>query len=280
MIATETFKSSEWMYPNSLVTTVFEETTDGGDVADPTDRPVAELTDLKFVGRATAAAFEDAEFDAQALVDKTVSYRMLVEAGVNPGVAAKIRRWHSLQWSFESGDDLSRRSEQVRGLQDDERAWVASSYGNSTETSDDAGSNQSEEPRTDTDGEAAWVAAATGDEAAAADDTNVDPADQFAAEASWVKGASAGRKTETETATADGSGDPVAAEAAWRERSKSRPLTDLDGLDEEAADRLAEAGVRTVRSLATADPELLADVTGLPEDAVREWHTIATELSD
>lgn len=86
-------------------------------------------TDLRFVGPATAAVLADAPFGPDDIVARRVSYRMLTDAGANPGVAARIRREHSLPWSFEGGEDLDRRSVQIRGLRDDERAWIAASSG-------------------------------------------------------------------------------------------------------------------------------------------------------
>lgn len=275
------------------MTNVFRPTADEADSA--REQSVTDPTDLKFVGRATAAAITDAGFDAADLTAKRVSYRMLVDAGVNPGVAAKIRRWHSLQWSFESGEGLDQRSEQIRGLQADERDWVASSYGDEGATRDEEESEDDTENTSDTEwsdsipqtepepaspgdddprqAEADWVAASRGD-----GDGGTDGDDQFVAEASWVAGSQ--RDESPEGATTDGSGDPVAAEAAWRERSKPTPVTDLDGVDDETASKLAAAGVRSVRSLATADPELLADVTGLAAPRVEAWFEAARERHD
>jgi hypothetical protein len=90
-----------------------------------------QLTALKFVGPATAGSLREAGFDAAAVRQKRVSYRELVDAGVNPGVATKIRREHSLHWSLGDDEDknLQQRSDQVRGLRDEERAWVAASSG-------------------------------------------------------------------------------------------------------------------------------------------------------
>lgn len=84
-------------------------------------------TDLPLVGPATAAAIDDAPFDATDIADRRVSYRMLREAGVNPGIAARMRRRYSLVWSFRwhfGGDDFPDRAAQVRGLRDPERAWI------------------------------------------------------------------------------------------------------------------------------------------------------------
>jgi predicted flap endonuclease-1-like 5' DNA nuclease len=234
---------------------------------------VDEATDLKFVGPATADAIEEAGFAVQDIVEKNVSYRMLLSAGVNAGVAAKIRRYHSLSWSFDADGDLSRRSEQVRGLQDEERAWVADSgVGDAGEEDDPAG-----EQATETDEEAAWIANVESTQAA---DDDLDDGDwpttdaegeapdtpEEENEAAWVTDSASA------STTADGSGDPIAAEAAWRERSKPTPLTELSGIGESYSERLAEAGVTSVRSLATASPELLSDVTGIPEETVQAWH--------
>ena len=195
-------------------------------------------TDIKYVGPATAAVLADAPFDVAAIRDKSVSFRMLLDAGVNAGVAARIRREHSLSWSFESEDpdDLRRRSTQVRGLGEAERAWVAAASDDWSERDLTAGE--------DGDGEEAWVAA------------------------------SAGRG---QSAEADGSGDPVAAESAWRERSRPTPLTALDDVDEETITALAEAGITSVRSLSTADPAEVADALDRDADRVIALRDAADE---
>lgn len=105
-----------------------------------------DLTDLKYVGPATAEIIDGAGFDAEDVRDKRVSYRHLVDAGANAGVATKIRREHSLPWSItgDTDQDLNKRSDQVRGLSDEERAWVSASSGDwsaepdSTEATDDS----------------------------------------------------------------------------------------------------------------------------------------------
>ncbi|GAB3418801.1 hypothetical protein GCM10027435_19390 [Haloparvum alkalitolerans] len=221
---------------------------DAGSDADADDQPSGEPvpTDLKWVGPATADAFADADLTAADVTDKRVSYRILVEAGVNPGVAAKIRREHSLSWSFEAGDGLASRSTQVRGFGDEEAAWVAASSGDWEERADAAAEERS------------------------AEDANAD-------EAAWVADAMGGGADPAET---DGSGDPTAAEAAWRERSAPTPTTDLDAVDEAAADLLAEAGITSVRSLATADPEHVADVLELDPDDVTAWYEAARRADD
>ncbi|WP_129116885.1 DUF7409 domain-containing protein [Halegenticoccus tardaugens] len=182
-------------------------------------------TDLRFVGPATATALESSKIDAVGIATKRVSYTELVDAGVNPGVAARIRREHSLSWSFESsGEDLARRSSQIRGLDAAERAWVAASAGDWRED-DDA-------------------------------------------------------STASEPAETDGSGDPAAAEATWRERSKPTPTSALDEVGDDDATRLSEAGITSIRGLATADPERVADVLELDGTTVRTWHAAARERYD
>lgn len=189
------------------------------------------LTDLRQIGSVTADLLSAAGFDAEDVRRKRVSYRDLVEAGVNAGVAAKIRREHSLPWTIDdAAADLDRRSRNVRGLRDGEREWVANA-------------NSRDDGR-DRDGEREWV------------------------ERSY------------DGAEADGSGDAAAAEAAWRERATSDPVTVLAGVDADAASRLADAGVDTVRRLATSDPEHLADRVGTSVERVREWVAAAKSRTD
>ncbi len=176
-----------------------------------------ETTDVKYVGPATATVIEDATFDVADIRNRTASYEMLREAGVNPGVAGRLRREHSLSWSFESGNDLSDRSSQIRGLQDEERAWIAASSGD------------------------------------------------------WETGTS-------ETAKTDGSGDTEAEEAAWRDLSSPDPVTDVPEIDDELAGELAEAGITSVRSLAIANPERVADSLAFDLSRVTRWRDSAHEL--
>ncbi|WP_101297614.1 helix-hairpin-helix domain-containing protein [Halegenticoccus soli] len=188
-----------------------EDTNAGEAIEDPTD--------LRFVGPATATVLADRNVDATDIAGRRVSYAQLVEAGVNPGVAARIRREHSLPWSFEStGADLKRRSTQIRGLGEAERAWVAASSGD------------------------------------------------------WDADQSPSSPAET-----DGSGDPKAAETAWRTRSRPTPVTALPSVDAESAALLAEAGIASVRRLATADPDRVADVLDLDASTVRRWHEAARD---
>ena len=223
------------------------------------DRESDELVDLKWVGPATERVLSAADLTADAVREKRVSYRDLVDAGVNPGVAAKIRREHSLSWSFEAGDGLDRRSTQVRGLGSEEAAWVAASAGdwasNGSEADGDAG-DDADSTTGDWETTGDWPSVGGPDDATPSDDDAPDDA-----------------------AAADGSGDPVAAEAAWRTRSAPTPLSTLSAVadDGNAVDLLADAGINSVRSLAAADPDRVADVLELDAARVNRWHAAARD---
>lgn len=214
------------------------------------------LLDLQFVGPATAQVLEDAGVDADAVASKNVSHAELVEAGVNPGVAARIRREHSLQWSFEGGQDLDRRAEQVRGLHDDEREWVAASYGEDDASADGSGDATAKE--------AAWreQPADASSSSPSADSGGTDE------EASW---------RETSWPNGDDGASPERDEQAWREQSAPTPVTELDAIDEEDAKLLARAGVTSVRSLATAHVEHVADSLGMTVERVAAWKEAARD---
>lgn len=210
------------------------------------------LLALRFVGPATADVLADAGVDAADVESKSVSHADLVDAGVNPGVAARIRREHSLQWSFEGGQDLDRRAEQVRGLQDDEREWVAASYGETDAASTDGSGDE-------VAAEAAWQdrqSSGSDDEAAVERE-----------EADWQR-----RSWPREDDDADAA---VSGEVAWRERSKPTPLTALDEVDGDEAELLASAGITSVRSLATANADRVADSLGIPTERVEAWQDAA-----
>lgn len=131
------------------------------DQAPPVDEPTA----LRFVGPATAAVIEDAPFEAEAIRDRQVSFQELIEAGVNHGVAAKLRREYSLVWAFRwaPGANLDRRALQVTGLVDGQREWVAASFdADALEAGDGAGGlTADEESWQDRE---AWLAASVPDE--------------------------------------------------------------------------------------------------------------------
>ncbi|WP_410764729.1 helix-hairpin-helix domain-containing protein [Haloferax sp. DFSO60] len=252
---------------------------------------IEELEDLKFIGPATSESLEAEGIDVEGIIEGTVSFRDLVQAGVNPGVAAKIRRWHSLSWSFSSGDDLDRRSSQVRGLDDDERQWIAASSGSwKSEKKPNSGDWA---PTGKTQTEQASSPAREGDWTPTGGDQQ--SADAPVQSGDWTPTGKSGGETKDSTSprttgdwtpsqqggtSADGSGDALAAEAAWRERSKPTPLTVLEGVGEEEADMLSEAGVRSVRRLATADPEHIADALLIDEQRVSEWKKQARDVME
>ncbi|MWV63640.1 hypothetical protein GRS48_02205 [Halorubrum sp. JWXQ-INN 858] len=205
--------------------------------SDPDRHDEPRATALKWVGRATAETLAAAGLSAADVTEKRVSYRRLVDAGVNPGVAAKIRREYSLSWSFEAGDGLDRRSAQVRGLGEAEAAWVAASAGD-------------------------WESAADGAAAGSADGSSTDPA---AAPTDTGEGVFDARGTE-----------------AWRSRSRPTPLSTLptvDG-DEDAIDLLAEAGITSVRSLATAHRDRVAAALGVDRDRLDGWVAAARDAHE
>lgn len=195
------------------------------------------LQDVKFVGPATADVLEEADVTPDDVVERRVSHAQLIRAGVNPGVAARIRREHSLAWSIEGGEDLDQRAEQVRGLQSGERAWVAASSG-SWEDEQVADDTASPDGRGDgADEESLWQAR------------------------SWP--------------SQDGEGDANTEEIAWRQASKPTPVTDLETVGDGEASLLGEAGITSVRRLATANPERVAASLDVDVETVREWRDAA-----
>ncbi|MFB6176866.1 MAG: helix-hairpin-helix domain-containing protein [Halobaculum sp.] len=308
-------------------------------MTDDGEAETQEATDLKFVGPATAESLAAASFGPEAIRRKTVSFSMLLDAGVNPGVAARIRREHSLPWSFETEDrqDLDRRSDQIRGLGDGERAWVAASSGDwteeetPTETGGDGGEDGDEDDTPDLPGdwsvpepedgrrpEAIDLSTEIGpedgdrtspdaaiptpeptdtdeDHDSGGSKTTADTAESSPGSAdSIADGQDATGNTQsatgdtsdvtadgTATATeADGSGDPVAAESAWRQRSAPVPVSALDGVDESVRATLADAGITSVRSLASADPATVASALDMSEAAVAELRDSAAAYTE
>lgn len=198
---------------------------------------------LKWVGPRTAPVLRDAGVTVEDVESKRVSHAQLVEAGVHPGVAAKIRREHSLSWSFSGGKDLDRRAKQVRGLQDDERAWVAASYDE-------------------------W------EDAEKADASTDGSGDAVAAEAAWRTSTWPG-ESEAERRELN-----ETAEETWQSGSAPTPVTDVYGIGEVREEQLAEAGVTSVRRLATCNVERVADALGVSEKRVGEWRDAARELDE
>ena len=238
--------------------------------------------DLHFVGPKTAALLRDSEISLTDFLEKRIAYRDLTAAGVNPGVAAKIRREHSLSWSLDGGGtDLGRRSSQVRGLDDDERAWIAASSGWSDDEAETDGSGDG------TAGEAAWrEQTASGDDTVGrTTDRGVDDGSSATdGEAAWRAGGSDdlldsddGGSENTADTGGDGSSAARDAESAWRRQSAPTPLTAVDGLDEEAAATLHRAGIGSVRRLTTADLESVADALDVDRERVESWYRLARE---
>lgn len=95
------------------------------------------LETVDFVGPDTATKLVATDIDAADIRNRRVTHADLLAAAVNPGVAARLRRRYSLPWSHGAdGDDLDRRAGHIRGLDDDERAWVEVSSGDWTDTLD------------------------------------------------------------------------------------------------------------------------------------------------
>mgnify|MGYP006276969531 FL=1 len=239
---------------------------DTASTGDETPTP-ERFEDLRFVGPKSAAVLRDSDVSLSDLVEKRIGYRDLTDAGVNPGVAAKIRREHSLSWSLDGGgSDLDRRSTQVRGLDDDERAWIAASSGWSEEetATETDGSGEA------TDAEAAWRARTGADAPATTDEESV----ETDGEAAWREqaGDPAGA-----AATGGANASERDAETAWREQSVPTPVTALDGIDDRDAAALHRAGIGSIRRLATADPESVADALELRVGRVETWCELARE---
>ncbi|ELY70342.1 hypothetical protein [Natrinema versiforme] len=97
------------------------------------DAAAGSVSTLESTATAARGAIEPAESDAleavdidpETIADKEYSYRMLLDRGVDEPIADTLRRRYSLPWSFESDGDLDRRSDEVRGLGDAEREWIA-----------------------------------------------------------------------------------------------------------------------------------------------------------
>jgi len=188
-----------------------EPTDEGRSAGDPET-----LVALDGVDEELAERLADVDVTAADVADRRVSYRELVRAGVAPERAARLRREHSLRWSFETGDDdLAERSSTLRGLEDEERAWIEASAG---------------------DWEDCLVARPVGDDDAARDD--------------------------------------------GPEWTPPTPVTAIPGIDEEYAERLAEGGVVSVRTLAVADPVKVATALGMEPNRVTSWHWRAREETD
>lgn len=252
-----------------------------------------ELTELRYVGPATASTLAAESVTYDDVREKRVSYQMLVDAGINAGVATKIRRWHSLPWTFDGEEHhLDRRSKNVRHLQDDEREWVAAS----SDWREDgaASSDGDDEPaRTDDDWESDetteqddaddrpvltagdWQPAGDGGRGPRDADASASAAsDDPLTDGDWSPG-EVGDAAET-----DGSGSAEARETAWRREARADPVTAVPELDEDVAATLVDASVTSARRLATSDPEHVGKVLDLPTETVAEWVEAASNYVD
>ena len=179
------------------------------------------LVTLDGVDEESAGRLADAGVTAGDLRDRRVSYSDLLGAGVAPDRAARLRREHALQWSFEAGDDdLAERSASLRGLEAEERAWIEASAGD-------------------------WEDR-LGTRPVGGDDDSGD----------------------------DDSGDD------GPEWTSPTPVTAIPGIDGEYAERLAEGGVVSVRTLAVADPVKVAAALGMEPNRVTSWHWRAREETE
>ncbi|SEW00399.1 hypothetical protein [Natrinema salifodinae] len=77
------------------------------------------------IGPEEREALAGAGIDPDAVRRKEHSYRLLLDADVDEETADELRRRFSLPWSFDGDGDLERRSNEVRGLGDAEREWIA-----------------------------------------------------------------------------------------------------------------------------------------------------------
>jgi len=259
-----------------------------------------ELIELRYVGPATASTLAAESVTYDDVREKRVSYQMLVDAGINAGVATKIRRWHSLPWTFDGEEHhLDRRSKNVRHLQDDEREWVAASsdWREDGAASVDDGDDEVGAALTDGDWESDGAAAGNetadrdgdrpvltaGDWQPAADDADGSrDADASASAASGDPLTEADWSPDEvgDAAETDGSGSAEARETAWRREARADPVTAVPELDEDVAATLVDASVTSARRLATADPEHVGKVLDLQTETVREWVEAATNHVD
>lgn len=229
------------------------------------------LQELRYVGPSTATALHDENVDVEDIRAKRVSYQFLVDTGINAGVATKIRRWHSLPWTFDSEEtQLDNRSKNVRGLRDGEREWVAASAGSDSTT--DASTADGDWTPSDSAGDGQRSVRRQGDWSPSG---TVNETEDSHTDGDWTPTTETEPNVEAET---DGGGTAAAAESAWRDRAEPDPVTAVTGVTDEAAGLLQEAGVTSARRLATSDPEQVADLLNVEREQVVEWHSNAEEF--
>lgn len=129
------------MASNDHVPTGFASASD--QETDPAAEPASldiDPLELTGVGAGSAAIIKGSSFDASDIILKNVSYQMLLDAGITPRVAEKLRRAYSLVWTFywEKEPDLAARADTVSGLTPAERDWVAASTSAVTRGPDEA----------------------------------------------------------------------------------------------------------------------------------------------
>lgn len=165
--------------------------------------------DLAGVDEETATTLADADVEAVDLQDKRVSYRDLVDAGLDADVATALRREHSLPYTSTLGGDLSERSDSVGNLQGNERAWIAASDGD-------------------------WESAEY---------------------------------------------EPVFDEReevdVWTDMERPTPVTAIAGVGDADAEKLAEAGITSVKQLTWAEAGVIADALDMDVVAIRTWRFAA-----
>lgn len=89
----------------------------------------ASFADLDGVGEATASVLAAADVDPTDLPRGDVSYERLVDLGVDPAVAGRLRRTYSLPRTPRTRRSLAARTAEMDHLDDGERAWIAASDG-------------------------------------------------------------------------------------------------------------------------------------------------------
>ena len=111
---------------------------------------------LDRLGHEERRELEDAGLEPDAVLEKRCSYRTLLDAGVSERLAASLRRRFSLPWSFETDGDLDRRSSEVSGLGEAERAWIAASADEGWQAFEGARSRESDRETRDEPDERPW----------------------------------------------------------------------------------------------------------------------------
>jgi hypothetical protein len=89
--------------------------------------PLTARVTLPGVDEPGAAKLAAAGITAVDVRERAVSYRDVLDAGLDRETATTLRREFSLPFSQRFGDGLDDRSNEVTGLQDGERDWVAAS---------------------------------------------------------------------------------------------------------------------------------------------------------